>query len=313
MAWNGSGVFARTKDWTNDRDGAIKILASRHDENDDELTTGINACITRNNEAKPTANFAPNADASYSLGTAVLKWTNAFLSAAVKFVQSSFTGTLQATTLTADRTWSMPDVAGTVLVDISNQTALTAPATDDLLITYDTSATAHRKITTANYFKVINELTEDASPALASDFVVTYDASASAAKKVKLSAISGTIPSAADQAGMEAGSSNTTYVTPGRVRFSPFVPKAWGLYNGSTQTLVTSVQVSSVTRSGAGSYTVNWSTAMSSANYVVVVTVDGNLVASVTSKLAGSCVVSVQNVAGAASDGSISFILMGDE
>ena len=80
MAWNGSGSFDRTKDWTDDRDANIKILASRHDENDDELTTGIGACLTKNNESKPTADFTPNASATYDLGSSGSKWKDLFLS-----------------------------------------------------------------------------------------------------------------------------------------------------------------------------------------------------------------------------------------
>lgn len=113
MAWDGSGNFTRTKDWTNDRDGAIKILATRHDENDDELATGIQACLTRNNETKPTADFRPNADDSYSLGSSALRWVNAWFKAA-KVKTATYTATVQSTNLTGDRTIELPDAAGTL-------------------------------------------------------------------------------------------------------------------------------------------------------------------------------------------------------
>lgn len=71
--------------------------------------------------------------------------------------------------------------AGTV--DIHGLTQLTAPATNDELVTYDTSATANRRITNEDFLKVINGLTEDTAPDLAADFLLTYDASASAVKK----------------------------------------------------------------------------------------------------------------------------------
>jgi len=48
------------------------------------------------------------------------------------------------------------------------------------------------------------------------------------------------------------------------------IAKAWLQYNGSTQTINGSFNVSSVTRNGAGNYTVNLTTAMSSANYAAL-------------------------------------------
>lgn len=73
---------------------------------------------------------------------------------------------------------------------IDGQTGLTAPDIADELAIADVSATALKKIRLDDYFKVINGLTEDTSPARASDFVVTYDTSAGTAKKVKPSNLS---------------------------------------------------------------------------------------------------------------------------
>lgn len=68
---------------------------------------------------------------------------------------------------------------------IAALSAETAPATDDELAIYDTSAGTGDKITLANMLKVLNSLTEDTTPDAAADFVLTYDTSASAVKKVK--------------------------------------------------------------------------------------------------------------------------------
>lgn len=57
MAWNGSGVFARIHNWVSDRDNSIKITAPRHDEEDNNLANGIQACLTKNGENSPTANL----------------------------------------------------------------------------------------------------------------------------------------------------------------------------------------------------------------------------------------------------------------
>lgn len=73
----------------------------------------------------------------------------------------------------------------------------------------------------------------------------------------------------ATQADMEAASSTTAVVTPGRAQYHPGVAKAWINFNG-TGTVATraSHNVSSITDNGTGDYTVNFTTAMSSANWV---------------------------------------------
>ena len=47
------------------------------------------------------------------------------------------------------------------------------------------------------------------------------------------------------------------------------ISKAWLCYNGTTQTILGSFNVSSVTRNGTGDYTMNFTTAMPNANYAV--------------------------------------------
>ena len=87
MAWNGSGTYTRTngtntgaETWQDDAAAGTKILSSRHDTHDEDLATAINACITQNNESKPTADFAPNTNDAYDLGTSSLKWKDLLLS-----------------------------------------------------------------------------------------------------------------------------------------------------------------------------------------------------------------------------------------
>jgi hypothetical protein len=48
--------------------------------------------------------------------------------------------------------------------------------------------------------------------------------------------------------------------------------KAWVRFNGATPTIASSFNVSSVSRGAAGSYTVNFATSMSDANYSAVIT-----------------------------------------
>lgn len=70
--------------------------------------------------------------------------------------------------------------------DFTLLTALTAPDVADLLALYDSSASALRKITPDNFFKVINTLSALTAPAVA-DEIVIYDASGTASFKMTLS------------------------------------------------------------------------------------------------------------------------------
>lgn len=72
---------------------------------------------------------------------------------------------------------------------INALTAETSPATDDVLAMYDTSEGAANSMTFANFLKVLNALTEDTSPDGSADFLLSYDTSASANKKVKPSSL----------------------------------------------------------------------------------------------------------------------------
>lgn len=108
------------------------------------------------------------------------------------------TGQTEGTTLAADDYFVIYDASATanrkistanIYEGVNNLTAETAPATDDLLLIYDTSASTADKITLENTFKVINNLTVDSAPVQSTDYVPTYDASATGAKKVLLNKI----------------------------------------------------------------------------------------------------------------------------
>lgn len=76
---------------------------------------------------------------------------------------------------------------------------------------------------------------------------------------------------AATQAEMEAASSTSAMVTPGRVQYHPGVAKAWCNFDGSgTPTMRTTHNMdSSITDHATGEYTVSFTTDFSSANYVL--------------------------------------------
>jgi len=149
---------------------------------------------------------------------------------------------------------------------LTGLTADTTPDVADSLLTYDASGTAAKTTTITNFYKTINTLTADASPDGAADYFPTYDATASGAKKVLLSSF------AATQAQQETGSSTAVFVSPGRQHFHDSAAKAWltGDYagGGTPSPATDSYNVSSVSDSGPGLMTVNFTTSFSSANYV---------------------------------------------
>jgi hypothetical protein len=64
MAWSGSGAFSRTNGtntgtqvWQDDKNDGTKIRADRHDTHDQDLATGINACLAKNGENAATADL----------------------------------------------------------------------------------------------------------------------------------------------------------------------------------------------------------------------------------------------------------------
>lgn len=77
---------------------------------------------------------------------------------------------------------------------------------------------------------------------------------------------------AATQAEMEAASSNTVSVTPGRTHFHPGTAKGWVHFNASSGSPVVgaSYNVTSVSDNGTGLFTVNWGTDFSSSDYSCV-------------------------------------------
>ena len=60
MPFDGSGNFNRVMNWVNDALANIKIVASRHDSEDDNFAAGLSQCITKDGQTQPTANIPMN-------------------------------------------------------------------------------------------------------------------------------------------------------------------------------------------------------------------------------------------------------------
>jgi hypothetical protein len=72
MAFNGSGVFLRVMNWSNDALANIKIRADRHDLEDDNLADGLTNCITKDGQTTPTANIKLGGFKLINVGNATL-------------------------------------------------------------------------------------------------------------------------------------------------------------------------------------------------------------------------------------------------
>lgn len=87
MGWDGNGVFERTNGtqtgastWANADAAGNNITTTQHDAHDEDLATGIEECITKDNQSKPSANFLPNADGTLDLGASGTQWRDIHLS-----------------------------------------------------------------------------------------------------------------------------------------------------------------------------------------------------------------------------------------
>ena len=161
-------------------------------------------------------------------------------------------------------------------------TAETAPAIDDLLRMWDTSEVAENSMTFANFLKVVNGLTADASPDSAADYVLTYDASASAAKKVLISNLTGASAATTSAAGIVELATAAEVATGSDTGRVPSVSvmgshssaaKFWVNTTGTTSpTIAASYNVTSITDNDVGDLTIAIATDFSSANFAVVAT-----------------------------------------
>lgn len=122
------------------------------------------------------------------------------------------------------------------------------------------------------------------------------------------------------QSEMETATDTTRAVVAGRMKYHPGVAKAWVTYNEVTPAILASSGVSSVSDDGTGIFTVNFSTAFSSANYAAVFGGTGTAgiwfvkQSTATAPTASAFVVNVFNFGPAADDGErVSCAFFGDQ
>lgn len=152
----------------------------------------------------------------------------------------------------------------------------------DIVPLYDTSGTANKKATVEELLRAINTLTEESSISASADFLLIYDTSAAAIRKAKPNNVfSVSVPSASSQSELEAASSTSSYLTPGRAKYHPGVAKVWACitWSGGTPTLAAGYGVSSIGDVATGRVRLTFSTAFSSTAYAVQATAERHTVA----------------------------------
>jgi len=128
MAWNGSGTFTRTLGsaaWVGDAAAGTKIVANRHDTNDTDLATGINAALAKNGENAFTGTTGGSAlrgavDNTSDLGSTSLRWRNLYAGTSVIFQGATYATTVTSTP-TANRAIVMPDASGTLALTLASR------------------------------------------------------------------------------------------------------------------------------------------------------------------------------------------------
>ena len=129
-----------------------------------------------------------------------------------------------------------------------------ASGTDGNIISYDASGNPVA-IATGNDGQVLTSAGAGAQPAF-------EDASSG--------------PTQATQAEVEAESNVDKYIPPDLINFHPGVAKGWVVYNQVANSILVSLNVSSITDTAAGQFDVLWDTDFSSANFAVALSVRYN-------------------------------------
>ena len=120
--------------------------------------------------------------------------------------------------------------------------------------------------------------------------------------------------SAAPQAEMEAASSTTTFVTPGRTQNHPGVVKSWVKITGSNGSTEKSYNTTSTSRSGTGTYVWTIATDLSATDYIAMSNCEGDADRTATSSVISATVIHVfTRVAGTLTDLSSHNLSLGDQ
>lgn len=214
--------------------------------------------------------------------SATFTMSGAFTNAGgVKILDSDSSHKLTITTgsnLTADRTLNINtgDNARTLDISGANVTisAFMATVLDD--------AAASNARTTLDAEQTISGRAMTAVTVATDDKIIIQDTSDSNNEKtVTAQSVADLLGAASDtaqgkieiavQSEMETGTDTTRAVVPGRQQYHPSAAKFWVEISAGTTNILAGYNVASITRTAAGDYTINYTTAFSGTSYVVFV------------------------------------------
>jgi hypothetical protein len=344
VAFNGSGTFNRIYNWVTDKSNTVPVTASRMDAEMDGMATGLTTAICRDGQSTATARipFAAGIGMSDgSVGTPAINFTGdtnsgiyvigpdniGVAAAGAKVLDIATTGLTVTGALSASTTLAS---TGNFAVNTNKFTVAAASGNTVVAGTLGVTGAA----TLSSTLDVTGLLTISAGLSISGAInnggaysfddsgngvlLGTLDVTGAVTLASTLSAASVTGSMVAAQAGMETGTSTTTVVTPGRQHFHPSSAKAWAFVTvaGGNPSITTGYNAASVTDHGEGAFTVNFTTSLSSANYMALVSTEDSTTTSfarIVSKGTGGVRVELNRYSdGAAQDASFNVLVFGD-
>jgi hypothetical protein len=346
LAYNGSGTFNRIYNWVTDKSNTVPVTASRMDAEMDGMATGLTTAICRDGQSTATARIPFAAGVSASSGSAGAPSYN-FISDTDTGMYLSSLGTITFSSNGASVLSVLPGaafVSGFISTTgaVTSGAELTAVGSFSINTDKFTVAAASGNTVVAGTLAVGSDLgvsgavgvtgtlasagnfsvnTDKFTVAAASGNTVvagTLGVTGAATLSSSLSAASVTGSMVASQADQETGTSTTTVVPPGRQHFHPSAAKAWAFVtvSGGNPSITTGYNAASVTDHGEGAFTLNFTTSMSSANYMALVSPEDSTAtgfARIVSKGTGGVRVELNRYSdGAAQDVSFNVLVFGD-
>ncbi len=146
MSWNGTGTFSRTQGlatWQNQSAAGVKILSLNHDNSDNDIATGVNACLAKNGENAATGNLPMGGFAHTNVAAATTRTQYARLDqvqdSKATLITLTSGGATDILTGTLPFAWTTPSVGQLY--------SLIAGATNTIAVTLNINGTGAKAIT----------------------------------------------------------------------------------------------------------------------------------------------------------------------
>jgi hypothetical protein len=131
MSWNGAGVFTRLYSWVTDYGNSLPISPTRIDADTNDIVGGLNNCLTRDGQGKPSANLNMNGFKITNMAAATIAGD------AVRYEQVSalITSLPGVTSINSGYLYGNRVINGAQEIDQVNSGAAVTPATSPAYLT----------------------------------------------------------------------------------------------------------------------------------------------------------------------------------